>query len=94
MTTAYEDPADSARQLVVAALPIATETEGAGPDQAAQTLSALAAETGPEVVECLAVAAAVMTDVAMRTRSVDMAATMRQLGAALQVWDQARRDRP
>lgn len=83
---------DRVRQLVAAALPIATETTGAGPDTAAATLAGLAAEfTGPEVVEALAVAAAALLDIGARAGNGDRAAMVRQLQGVVLAWEERRR---
>ncbi|MGH3785249.1 MAG: hypothetical protein ACRDRG_01565 [Pseudonocardiaceae bacterium] len=83
---------DCVRQLVAAALPIATEITGAGPDTATATLTELAAEfTRPEVVEALAVAAAALLDIAARAGGADRAATVRQLQGVVLAWEVQRR---
>lgn len=65
-------------QLVAAALPVMTDTTGAS----------------PEVVAALAVAAVVMLDFAARTAGdVDRSTVVRHLRSALEVWEQARRNR-
>lgn len=83
---------DCVRQLVAAALPIATETTGAGPDSATETLIGLAAEfAGPEVVEALAVAAAALLDIGARAGGADPAAMVRQLRGVVLTWETHRR---